>query len=69
MKLHTGLTVTTFILAAVGTLLAHAQQQSTQTVPPKDHCAMMKRGDDAMGFSHEKTTHHFRLFKDGEQSR
>jgi hypothetical protein len=26
---------------------------------------MMKRGDQAMGFSHEKTTHHFRLFKDG----
>src|SRR2546428_8310613 len=26
---------------------------------------MMKRGDHAMGFSHEKTTHHFLLFKDG----
>jgi len=26
---------------------------------------MMKRGDHAMGFWHEKTTHHFRLFKDG----
>ncbi len=26
---------------------------------------MEKRGDHAMGFSHEKTTHHFRLFKDG----
>ncbi len=26
---------------------------------------MMKRGDQAMGFAHEKTTHHFRLFKDG----
>jgi len=26
---------------------------------------MMKRGDQAMGFSQEKTTHHFRLFKDG----
>jgi len=24
-----------------------------------------KRGDHAMGFSHEKTTHHFRLFADG----
>jgi hypothetical protein len=23
------------------------------------------RGDHAMGFSHEKTTHHFRLYKDG----
>ncbi len=26
---------------------------------------MMKRGDQAMGFSHEKTTHHFLLATDG----
>jgi hypothetical protein len=30
----------------------------------QDH-DMEKRGDHVMGFSHEKTTHHFRLFKDG----
>ncbi len=40
-----------------------------------NHCPMMKhrdhaagvdsRGDMAMGFSHEKTTHHFRLLKNG----
>ncbi len=29
------------------------------------HAEVNKRGDKAMGFSHEKTTHHFRLFKDG----
>jgi hypothetical protein len=29
------------------------------------HCEMMQRGDQAMGFSHENTTHHFRLFKNG----
>jgi hypothetical protein len=29
------------------------------------HAEMNKRGDKAMGFSHEKTTHHFRLLKDG----
>lgn len=29
------------------------------------HAEMNKRGDKGMGFSHEKTTHHFRLFKDG----
>jgi hypothetical protein len=29
------------------------------------HDAVDKRGDHAMGFSHEKTTHHFRLYKDG----
>ena len=32
----------------------------------KDHFdGVNKRGDHAMGFSHEKTTHHFRLFADG----
>ncbi|MGA7929022.1 MAG: hypothetical protein WCA20_23860 [Candidatus Sulfotelmatobacter sp.] len=41
-----------------------AQQANTQT-PEQQHCAMMKRGDAAMGFSHEKTTHHFVLLKDG----
>lgn len=41
-----------------------AQQASTQT-PEQQHCAMMKRGDATMGFSHEKTTHHFVLLKDG----
>jgi len=29
------------------------------------HDAVDKRGDSVMGFSHEKTTHHFRLYKDG----
>ena len=29
------------------------------------HAGVDKRGDDVMGFSHEKTTHHFRLFADG----
>jgi len=29
------------------------------------HGAVEKRGDHVMGFSHEKTTHHFRLFADG----
>jgi hypothetical protein len=27
--------------------------------------AVVKRGEHVMGFSHEATTHHFRLFKDG----
>lgn len=35
------------------------QNQSEQ------HCDMMKRGEQAMGFSQEKTTHHFYLAKDG----
>src|ERR1700693_4288013 len=29
------------------------------------HNAVDQRGDHVMGFSHEKTTHHFRLFTDG----
>ncbi|MBV9072739.1 MAG: hypothetical protein JOZ10_03825 [Acidobacteria bacterium] len=29
------------------------------------HEGVVKRGDNVMGFSHEKTTHHFELLKDG----
>ena len=29
------------------------------------HEGVVRRGDDVMGFSHEKTTHHFILLKDG----
>lgn len=32
---------------------------------PSHHDAVNKRGDQAMGFSHEKTAHHFLLLKDG----
>jgi hypothetical protein len=43
--------------------------QGQQKDPPQyrgDHQhEVMKHGDLAMGFSHAKTTHHFRLFKDG----
>src|SRR5450759_3416325 len=40
----------------------------TANCPIQDHAqdhGTDQRGDRAMGFSHEKTTHHFRLFKDG----
>jgi hypothetical protein len=33
--------------------------------PNHDHAAVNMRGDHVMGFSHEKTTHHFRLYADG----
>lgn len=37
-----------------------------QEKPAADHHAgVNSRGDHTMGFSHEKTTHHFRLLKDG----
>lgn len=42
----------------------HAQQPNAPT-PEEQHAAMMKRGDTGMGFSQEKTTHHFYLVKDG----
>ena len=39
------------------------------SLPAQEHAAhgaaVDNRGDKVMGFSHEKTTHHFRLYKDG----
>jgi hypothetical protein len=40
----------------------HAQNASSQD---QHHQAVVQRGDEVMGFSHEKTTHHFRLYPDG----
>ena len=47
------------------TLAAYSQQKDVPASPSGQHSEMEKRGDHAMGFSHETTTHHFRLFKDG----
>lgn len=41
-------------------MCALAQQASDQ-----HHAGVVQRGDQVMGFSHEKTTHHFRLSNDG----
>ena len=49
------------LLLAIG-FLANAQDPKQH---PADHSAVDKRGDRVMGFSHEKTTHHFRLYADG----
>src|SRR5580692_5099040 len=47
-------------------LLFHAHLSFSQTDQGHDaHGAMNSRGDHVMGFSHEKTNHHFRLFSDG----
>lgn len=40
-------------------------QQTDSQTPEQDHASMMKRGDAGMGFSQDKTTHHFILRKDG----
>jgi hypothetical protein len=45
------------IVAALVSAAAFALQQQ--------HIAVDERGDHVMGFSHEKTTHHFRLYPDG----
>jgi hypothetical protein len=50
-------------LSLVVAVAVYAQQPKAQE--SADHAAMNSRGDQAMGFSHEKTTHHFRLFKNG----
>ena len=50
-------TLTTVLLLAA-TLLA-------QDPAHDHHSAVDARGDRVMGFSHEKTTHHFRLYEDG----
>ena len=48
-------------------VFAAALMVQAQTPDQHDdhHAGMTRRGDQAMGFSHEKTTHHFRLYKDG----
>jgi len=41
----------------------HAQQKPSSQ--DQHHEGVVKRGDEVMGFSHENTTHHFRLYADG----
>jgi len=42
--------------------IAQQAPQPDQSARPE---GVIKRGEHVMGFSHEATTHHFRLFKDG----
>jgi hypothetical protein len=48
------------LLLAIG-FMAHAQDPTHAS----HHPDVDQRGDQVMGFSHEKTTHHFRLYADG----
>ncbi len=52
------------VFLAVG-LAVQASPADTQAQPADHHSEMMKRGEQGMGFSQEKTTHHFRLYKNG----
>jgi hypothetical protein len=57
--------IRTAILCTALTLLP-AMPSAHQGFPQSDRQSdVVKRGDHVMGFSHEATTHHFRLFKDG----
>ena len=46
-------------------LSGRAPQDKPAERPDQHHTGVNERGDHVMGFSHEKTTHHFRLFADG----
>ena len=65
-KDFTGLFMALMLPAAL--FAAASQQPDQQHDHQQGHQRMdgvNKRGDHAMGFSHEKTTHHFRLGRDG----
>ncbi|MGA8143235.1 MAG: hypothetical protein WB987_05030 [Candidatus Acidiferrales bacterium] len=53
------------LVALVFAAAVHAQQKEAAQDAGDKHCEMMKRGEHEMGFSQEKTTHHFLLYKDG----
>jgi hypothetical protein len=54
------------LLAVLSLGLTCQAQEKNAPQDRSDHQhEVIKRGNQAMGFSHAKTTHHFRLFKDG----
>ncbi len=58
--------VVVFIFALTCTLNARqADQHHNPDAHSQHHAGLNERGDHAMGFSHEKTTHHFRLTANG----
>jgi len=53
------------ILLLVPSLGGFAAQKPAAPAAADYHQQVARRGDEVMGFSHLKTTHHFRLFQDG----
>jgi hypothetical protein len=51
------------VILAVFVSTGVAQQKPSSQ--DEHHEGVVHRGDEVMGFSHEKTTHHFRLYSDG----
>jgi len=56
-----------FLIATMPSIFAQAMDMKNCPMMQEDQHAKSvdHRGDQAMGFSHEKTQHHFRLFRDG----
>jgi hypothetical protein len=63
-----------FLFLSIATPVAAQQSQAptqahdhavTSQDHDQHHADVQKRGDQVMGFDHEKTTHHFRLTRDG----
>jgi hypothetical protein len=74
--IHLTLATLLVITSATATIHLSAQEQKSKTEKPEAACPMMKkhdhdmaemnkRGDQGMGFSQEKTIHHFYLTKTG----
>ena len=53
------------LLAFLSVSCVYCEAQQTQQSDPARQDGVVQRGDHVMGFSHDKTTHHFRLLKDG----
>jgi hypothetical protein len=54
-----------FAGASTGPLIGIQQAKPPATSHDEHHQGVNDRGDKAMGFSHEKATHHFSLYTDG----
>jgi hypothetical protein len=54
--------LTSLLILSFAKAVAQQAPQSDQNTRPE---GVVKRGEHVMGFSHEATAHHFRLFKDG----
>jgi hypothetical protein len=60
------LVITLFAASALAALAQHKGMESCPLMQADQHShGVDSRGDKAMGFSHAKTQHHFRLFKNG----
>lgn len=51
--------------SGIAALVLSAAFSLAQQTSDQHHAGVVQRGDQVMGSSHEKTTHHFRLYKDG----